>query len=278
MSETAEPTMIDNRLECPKCKNDTMVPKNGNLCPNCGTTIDIEVEYYNNESGIDYVYFTEDQYVSEKIRVDAKRVNDFSIRIDLSSVAQKYKKEHGTSFIPIEISLSINKGETPEWYDGSAFDFICETIEGQELLEYAAVVYNISKQLKLDPPKHSAYDPHNKDTAGNINRWEDIGISDVSPTEAFLDMVDTPAETYIYTLKLVNIENDRVIYYVGKSASILSRLSEHVRVGGSFSHAKRNGNFEVYSIESIKPQTEVTEREQYNIMVDKVAEDVYGGQ
>jgi predicted GIY-YIG superfamily endonuclease len=177
--------------------------------------------------------------------------------------------------VPNVILAAIHKRETPDWYDGTAFRFVKRTVEGQHLLERVVASYGIRHPLRLSAP--DTYAENLSPELGDKEKWGQIDTPDVDPTQAFIDMVDTSAEKYIYTLRVVNHDTDKTMYYVGESTQVMQRFQQHVSRGGDFA-ASRGKNTHVHEIVSIQPQSETTEEKRYEVVKDAVDAPVYGGQ
>jgi hypothetical protein len=173
---------------------------------------------------------------------------------------------------PMEFVSLFHKRETPDWYDGTPFRFLEQTVWGQYILEKALVDHGVRYSLDLLPAK--IYVP-NRVSLGDKEKWEDIPEPEINATERFLEEVDTADDVYIYTLRLVDHESDTELFYVGRSTQIMHRLKKHVRSGGDFSTSTEKTS--VHEIVSIKPKQEVTEEEQYRIVERRVNAPVHGG-
>ena len=175
-------------------------------------------------------------------------VDHVQLTADLEEFVTEYSKKYDTP--PIEIYDAVCNEKTPEWTELCAFQFIKKTVEGQHLLEAVLSEYRISTPLSISPPSMWARGDMNERTSKS-SRWGERPSCDINIQAELFDKVDGEAEKYVYTLKLVNLDTDREIYYVGDTTRPHQRLEKHVNRGGDFSYANRN-NVEVYEIVSIK--------------------------
>lgn len=190
---------------------------------------------------------------------------------NLSEYLRQFQESYG--YLPAEFLGCIKSKNTPDWYSGTAFKFLKDTVEGQHMLEWVLSQYGIRHPLKLDAA--DMYADKGIEIADK-DKWDSISVPDVNPTARFLEEIDEPCDTYVYTLRLVNHDTDTEMYYVGKSTQIMCRLKSHISSGGDFG-AVRGKNTYVHEIVSIEPESHITEKNKYKQVSKNVTEDVFGG-
>jgi len=184
------------------------------------------------------------------------------MEVNVSDYLSEQNKNGREYKVPPSIVNAVRYRNTPEWYSSNnSFRFIKETVEGQHLLEHIVSRFGSVHKLNLPKPKYWA------DRKNHINELNDSWSESVEYEELSLDDIDENIsggvfDTYIYTLKLVDVETDEDVLYVGKSKNISNRMRQHINQGGDFSYPKKN-NLVVLDIVSIKPIEQISEREQY---------------
>jgi hypothetical protein len=202
-----------------------------------------------------------------KVHNGGAESNDFCssiIQVNLEEYLSEKNTNVQTYRVPDSIWGAVKYCDTPEWYGGTAFRFIEETIEGQHLLE--KILSDFGSVHKLDLPKPKCW----ADRKHHINEVSDLWSDSVNYDKLSIDDIDfelsgSVFDTYIYTLRLVDVETDEEVLYVGKSTNITSRIRTHINQGGDFSYASMN-KLVVLDLISIKPQSQITEREQYDLI------------
>lgn len=198
-----------------------------------------------------------------------------TITADLSEYTEPYSDEYG--LLDRRILNAVFDGETPDWYNGTPYGLVTSSIEGQEFLEYV-----FGERLHIRAPLQftsrgtgTRIDHMPRRDIERDERWE-VNPPEIDVQQEVFSRIDGTAPEYIYTISVVD-NNDEEIYYVGKTVNPIARLTQHASAGGDFAESRRRGDTFLRKIHSIKPSTEVTEREQYHLVQDDVHEEVYGG-
>lgn len=226
---------------------------------------------------VDDRYYT-DKEPKIKIHNGGAESNSFSssiIQVNLEEYLSEKNTNIRTYRVPDSIWGAVKYNDTPKWYDSNAFRFIKETIEGQQLLEKVLSDFGSVYKLDLPRPKYWADRNHHINEISDL--WSDSVNYDVlSIDDVEFELSGSVFDTYIYTLKLVDVETDEEVLYVGKSTNITSRIRTHINQGGDFSYTPNN-KLVVLDLVSIKPQSQITEKEQYDLICSEYPNTVVCG-
>ena len=197
--------------------------------------------------------------------------NGHEIHVNLSEYLPEYDDKYG----PVDNRLirAIHDDEAPEWTNMSAFMFLKRTIEGQEFLEYV-FGESLHIDIKMELPGDVKFIDDFDDTLPESTYEREK--PNINVRREVFSKIDGSAPEYIYTIILTDKYSNE-FYYVGKTRNPISRLKNHISMGGDFAEAKRRDKTYVVSIESIKPISNISEREQYQKISKNVNSEVYGG-
>lgn len=205
-----------------------------------------------------------------------------AVYMDLSKHVSRYEDE--CRLMSLTLLDVVLDEETPEWYNGTAFKFLRDTVEGQEFLEFVlSEVLQIRAKLSVRGTGEFIDNLNREKRSFSNDTWkvdtpDEPEIPEIDVQAELFNMIDGTADEYVYTIEVFDSDTLREFFYVGKTKNPLQRLKNHVSVGGDFAEAKsRSGDTHVVDIHSLVPASEVSEQKRYEQVESSVNANVYGG-